>query len=102
MEVKYAIQHSFKKEVIIPIAALYNNFDFFYNNKEEFKLVKTSDGYTCVVKKHDLVHICNLEDKIKQLYNLNIWDYIKKWHNACPQMDSMYFLVMRLEKMNER
>lgn len=100
MEVKYAIQHSFKKEIIIPIAALYNNFDFFYNSKEEFKLVKTSDNYICVVKKYKLIHICRLDEKIRNIYNISTWEYIQKWYSACPQMDSMMFLVMELEQMN--
>lgn len=101
MEVKYAIQHSFKKEVIIPIVALYNNFDFFYNNKEEFKLVKTSDGYICEVVKYKLIHVCRLEDKIKKIYNLDTWSYIKRWYNVIPQMDSMMFIVMELRKNEE-
>lgn len=100
-EIKYAIQHSFKKEIIIPIAALYNNFDFFYNTKEEFKLVKTSDGYICVVKKYKLIHICQLEEKIRQLYNMDMYSYIKKWYNACPQMDSMMFIEMELKEYGE-
>lgn len=101
MEVKYAIQHSFKKEVIIPIAALYNNFDFFYNTKEEFKLVKTSDGYICEVKRYKLVHICQLENKINEIYHIDTWSYIKRWYNAIPQMDSMMFIVMELRKNGE-
>lgn len=101
MEIKYAIQHSFKEEIVIPIIALYNNFDFLYNNKED-KYVKTSDGYICVVKKYELIHICNLENKIYNIYKINLIDYIKRWYNACPQMDSMMFLVLNLEKLNDK
>lgn len=93
---QYAIQHSFKKEVIIPIEALYHNFDFFFIDNND-KYVRTSDGYTCKVMKWEEVHICDLENDIKRLYGLNMWDYIKRWYNACPQMNSMYFLKLELD-----
>lgn len=95
-ELKYAIQHSFKREVIIPIAALYHNLEFL-TSKENDKLVRTSDGYTCKVKRYDLVHICKLEDDIKRLYNMDTWSYVKRWYSAIPYIDSMFFLRMELE-----
>lgn len=95
-ELKYAIQHSFKREVIIPIAALYHNLEFL-TSKEDDKLVRTSDGYTCKVKRYDLVHICKLEDDIKRLYNMDTWSYVKRWYSAIPYIDSMFFLRMELE-----
>lgn len=96
-EIKYAIQHSYKSEVIIPIAALYHNLEFLCN-KEEEKIVKTSDGFTCKVKRYDLIHICKLEQDIKRLYNMNTWDYIMRWYSVMPFIDSMYFIKMDLEK----
>lgn len=97
-DVRYAIQHSFKKEVVIPIVALYHNFDFLYNERSETRLLKTSDGYICKVLDWELIHICKLENKIKELYNMDIWSYIKKWYNAMPNINSMYFLMLHLEK----
>lgn len=95
-EVKYAIQHSFKGEIIIPITALYHNFEFL-SSKDDNKFVRTSDGYTCKVKRYKLVHICKLEDDIQRLYNMDTWSYIMRWYNAMPYIDSMFFLVMELE-----
>lgn len=96
-EIKYAIQHTYRKEVIIPLAALYHNLEFL-TTKEDTKLVKTSDGFICKVKGYEYVHICRLEDDIMRLYNMDTWSYIKKWYNAMPYIDSMYFLRLYLEK----
>ena len=98
MEVKYAIQHTFKKEVIIPIAALYHNLEFLYNKDEE-KILKTSDGYTCRVKRYELIHICRLEQDIKRLYNIDTWSYVKRWYSVIPYIDSMNFIKMDLEEL---
>lgn len=97
MEVKYAIQHTFKREVIIPVVALFRNLEFL-TTKEDIKLVRTSDGFTCRVKYYDHIHICRLESDIKRLYNMNTWDYIMRWYNAMPYIDSMYFLKLELEE----
>ena len=96
-EIKYAIQHTYKSEVIIPVAELYHNLEFL-TTKEDVKLVRTSDGFTCKVKRYEHIHICKLEDDIKRLYNMDTWSYIKKWYSVMPYIDSMYFLRMDLEK----
>lgn len=96
-EIKYAIQHTYKREVIIPVAALYHNLEFL-TSKEDEKLIKTSDGFICKVKRYDQIHICQLEQDIQRLYNMDTWSYIKKWYSAMPYIDSMYFLKMDLEK----
>ena len=97
-EIKYAIQHTFKKEVIIPIAALYHNLEFLCNKDEE-KILKTSDGYTCRVKRYELIHICRLEQDIQRLYNMDTWSYVKRWYSAIPYMDSMNFIKIDLEEL---
>lgn len=92
----YNIQHSFRYEIIIPVAALHNNIDFFMDNDE--KIVKTSDGFICSVLNWSYIHICDLEKDVKRLYNIDIWSFIQKWYSAIPYMESMYFLKIFLEK----
>lgn len=98
ISVKYAIRHSFKEEVIIPMVALYHNVDFLFE-QENVKLLKTSDGIICKVKKYSIKHICEIENDIKRLYNMDAWSYIKRWYSAMPYMDSMNFLVLELEQI---
>lgn len=94
----YAIQHSFRNELIIPVGALYHNLDFFIENDEKsVNFVKTSDGKLCIVKKFKVEHLCDLCDDIKRIYQINIEDFLTKWHNAMC-VSSMYFILMELQE----
>jgi hypothetical protein len=96
----YTIQHSFKKEIIIPIVALHNNLHFLMSNGN--KLVKTSDNYICNVTHYRYKHICELEKDVQRLYNIDVWSFIKRWYNAIPYIDSMMFINMFLEEYEAR
>ena len=92
----YFINHRFKEHLIIPYVGISNNIDFFLDKGG--KHVITSDHIRCKVVNCKEKHICELEDEIRKVYNLDAWTFIKKWHKACPYMDSMHFLVLDLKK----
>jgi hypothetical protein len=98
-EVTYhRINHSFKSEIIVPVAAISNNIDFLVNDKNATRMVKTSDNVECVVDGFEEAHICTLENDIKKMYGMEPWSYIMRWFKVVPSMYSMEFLKIRLKK----
>lgn len=93
------IKHRYREEVIVPVVALSNNIDFIMGEETE-KRVLTADNVKCKVKKYKFVHICELENEIKRLYNKEVWDFIKMWYKVMPNIYSMEFLTLKLEKIN--
>lgn len=90
------ILHSYKPKVILPYIAIIGNIPFLNSNN---KTVKTSDGVCCKVVNIYERHICELEKEIKEIYNVDGWAFLKKWHKAYPYMQSMTFVVMELNKI---
>ena len=96
-EVTYhRVRHSFKPEIIVPIAAITNNIDFLLCKGE--KRVMTTDGVECTVESHDEIHMCKLEEHVKRLYNMDMWPFITRWYAVEPNMSSMEFVKMKLKK----
>lgn len=96
-ETYHHIKHKFRDVVILPFAAISNNIDFLMFDKAT-KHVKTSDDVECVVTSWAEVHICDLEDDIKELYGRDAWSFLKTWHKFEPCMTSMNFIKMKLRK----
>ena len=93
----YFINHRFKEHLIMPYVGIKErNIDFLLDKKERH--VVTSDRIRCKVINCKEKHICELEDEIRKIYNLDAWAFIKRWHKACPYMDSMHFIVLDLKK----
>lgn len=90
-------KHKYRELMIMPFIALSNNCDFVLNKGE--KIILTSDGVKCKVLNWKEMHVCQLEDKVKELYGVDIWSFIKKWYNSDCAMDSMYFFVIKVEKI---
>lgn len=95
------IKHKFREVVILPIAAVSNNIDFLIFDKAK-KHVKTSDDVECDVVSWSEEHICDIEDEIKKIYELDAWSFIKTWHKHEPCMTSMHFIKMELRKYESR
>lgn len=93
------IKHRYREEVIVPVSALSNNINFILGKQNE-KRVLTADNVKCKVKKYKFVHICELENEIKRLYNKEAWEFIKMWYKVMPNIYSMEFLTLKLEKIN--
>lgn len=94
----HRILHSFKQEIIVPIAAITNNVDFVINDKSCVRMVKTSDNVECVVERFEEVHMCLLEQDIKRLYGMEPWPYIMRWYKVAPNMTTMDFFKIKLKK----
>ena len=92
----YFINHRYKEHLIIPYVGINDNCRFFFDKEERY--VITSDHIRCKVVNCKEKHICDLEDEIRKIYNLDVWSFIKKWYKACPYMDSMHFIVLDLKK----
>ena len=91
------IFHSYKPKVIVPYVAIVHNIGFL-NSKEEREII-TSDGIKCKAINIKEKHICELEQEIKEIYNMDCWQWLCRWHKAYPYMQSMLFVVMDLRKI---
>lgn len=93
----HELKHSYKDIVIIPTAALSNTFDFFIFGSA-IKKLKLADGSICEVEQYEEKHICDLEDDIKEIYNVDVWSFVKRWYKYEPHMTNMMFLKIWLKK----
>lgn len=101
-EVTYhRIHHSFKSEMLVPVAAITNNIDFLINDRTATRMVKTSDNIECIVDSFEEMHICSLEEDIKRLYGMEPWSYVMRWYKVLPSMCSMEFVKIKLKKYEE-
>lgn len=88
----------YKDEVIVPYVALYPNIQPFYSKNVT---ITTKDGIKAKMKEIKEVHICEIEEDVKRIYNIDMWSFLKKWYNFDKSMQNMYFVKLRLEKTNE-
>ena len=94
---EHHVLHKFKETMIVPYYAVTNNVSIVMSNGDHY--VTTADGIHCKVVSWEEKHICELEDEIQRLYNMDCWSYIKRWHKATKGcMDSMHFLILKLKK----
>jgi hypothetical protein len=94
----HRILHSFKPEIIVPIAAITNNIDFVTAGKDCVRMVKTTDDVECVVESYEEIHMCSLEADIKRLYGMEPWPYVMRWYKVAPHMNTMDFFKLKLKK----
>lgn len=95
---EHNVLHKFRdSEIVIPWAALTNNIAMVMSKGDHY--VTTADGIHCKVMSWEEKHILDLEDKIRELYGIDILTYLKRWHKATNgNMDSMHFLILKLKK----
>ena len=94
---EHHVLHKFKETMILPYYAVTNNCLLIMSKGDHY--VTTADGIHCKVVSWEEKHICELEDEIQRLYNMDCWSYIKRWHKATKGcMDSMHFLILKLKK----
>ena len=94
---EHHVLHKFKETMVVPYYAVTNNCSLIMSKGEHY--VTTADGIHCKVVSWEEKHICELEDEIQRLYNMDCWSYIKRWHKATKGcMDSMHFLILKLKK----
>lgn len=94
---EHNVLHKFKETMIVPYYAVTNNCSLIMSKGDHY--VTTADGIHCKIVSWEEKHICELEDEIQRLYNMDCWSYIKRWHKATKGcMDSMHFLIIKLKK----
>ena len=94
---EHNVLHKFKETMVLPYYAVTNNVSLVMSKGDHY--VTTADGIHCKVVSWEEKHICELEDEIQRLYNMDCWSYIKRWHKATKGcMDSMHFLILKLKK----
>lgn len=95
-EVTAYINHRYKDEMIIPYGAMLGALSFLKH--EGKKRIITSDDVKCNVVECREVHLCETEDKVKELYNMDCWSFIKRWYSTINKIDSLFCVYLKVEK----
>jgi hypothetical protein len=91
------VAHKFKEDIIIPYIALSNNLDYLLCDGK--KTIHTKDGVMCECVSYEHKHIFEMEEDIKTLYGIETYDFLKRWYNFDNAMQSLYFIKMKLKKI---
>lgn len=94
----YYIKHNYRDKIILPLVGILDNFNFFTKNEDEETFVKTADGVIAKVVQMEEKHIVELEDEIKEIYQIDAWSFLKKWYNSDNGMQSARFVKLILNK----
>ena len=92
----YHVTHKYKEEIIIPYIGILDNVSYLSDKGERYSIF--ADGVKAKVVESYEKHICELEDDIKIMYGCDCFTFIKKWYNAYPMMQSMFFVVIKVRK----
>lgn len=90
------INHKFRETIIVPYVAIENNISYLTNKGERYIIF--ADGIKGKVVESSEKHICELEEDIKKLYGIDTWSFVKRWYQSDKAMDSMHFVVIKVEK----
>lgn len=90
------INHKYREDVIVPYVAISNNIALLIGKGE--KQIITADNIVCDVLDVQEVHICELENKVMDLYKMDCWSFIKRWYTTKNTMDSLHFVCLKLKK----
>ena len=94
---EHHVLHKFKETMIVPYYAVTNNVSLFMSKGDHY--VTTADGIHCKVVSWEEKHIFDLEEKVRELYGIDLLRYLKSWYKATKGcMDSMHFLILKLKK----
>lgn len=97
---EYYINHRFKDVVILPFVGLHPNIDFVCQpDNDTERIVTTADGVRCNVVNWSCKNILEIEDKIRELYNIDVITFLKKWYSVDNAMQSLYMFVLELKKI---
>lgn len=93
---EHYIKHRWREELILPIRCVTDNIYFLI--KDEDKYIICTDNVKAKVLSWKEIHLCELEEKIKKLYNLSVWDFMRRWFDNGEEFDSAYFLYIKSKK----
>jgi len=92
------LYHKYAPIIFIPAVAIYSNIDFIMDNDADHAI--TVDNVDCAITYRKEIHICSDEAKqlVRELYDMEIWAFVKKWYSVCDNMHSMCFFKIELKK----
>lgn len=90
------VNHKYRETIIVPYIAIEGNISFSTNKGDKY--IRFADGITAKVIESYEKHICDLEEEVRSLYNIDCWSFIKRWYNANKSMSSMEFVVIKVKK----
>lgn len=93
---EHCVSHRYKEEILLPICAIRENIIFLTNEKEE-KFIIFADGIKRKVLSYRTIHICEMEDYVKRLYDMNAWDFIKRWYDNGNKFYTSEFVHIKVE-----
>lgn len=92
----HQVKHSWREEMILPLRCITSNINFL--TRKEPKQIETTDGFIADVIEWKEVHLCKLETKVKELYGLDVWTFMKRWFDSGEDFDSAYFIYIKSKK----
>lgn len=95
--IEVRIDHKYRDEMIVPYCAIDNNVAFLLCKGERY--LNTSDLCRAKVLSAEERNICDLEQDIQRLYNKDAWSFIKIWHKYNPNTSSLFFIHLKLQKV---
>lgn len=96
-DTEHDVRHRYKEEIIVPLVAITKNIDFLMGRGK--KTIHLTDGTTCEVVKWSEIHLLDMDDEVKKMYNMSAWDFAKRWYSYDKGMQSMTFIKMQLKKI---
>lgn len=93
----YKLQHTFKPTVLVPMLAIYPNYEWVVDKKK--KMVVTSDNVMAKVRSEEKVHFLSEEmhDIVTSIYNTDVLSFGRKWYQSMD-ICTMEFIYLTLEK----
>lgn len=96
-DTSHYIAHKFKEVVIVPFCGLSENVDYILCDGK--KTIYTKDGIKCECVNYEYKHVFEMEEDIKELYNMELIDFLRRWYNFDNSMQSLNFIKMKLKKI---
>ena len=97
----HKINHSFKPKIVVPLSAISDNIDFLFGRP---KFVRLDKNFKAEVLQFKEIHILGIEAErtIQSVYNMSVFDFMKRWYKKYNYMDSMSFLLIELKEIKEK
>lgn len=97
----YKVNHRYKEEIIVPVIAIHDFFNFITTPLKKQKVI-TTDNVKCSISKIYTENLCALEEKVLSLYQISAWDFLKRWYAVYPELlYNLEFAVIKLYKYEQ-
>ena len=95
--IEVRVDHKYKDEMIVPYCAIDNNIAFLLCKGARY--LDTKDGVKAKVLSAEERNICDIEADVQRLYGKDAWSFIKIWHKYNPNTSSLFFVHLKLQKV---